>query len=139
MPYTKKPGYVENNVENFIIISACDMTKHIIRTFTTIKQLQGYDRKFNELGYRLKNCDLYPAPKRDGGIALWHFDTDFELKPLEDSKSFKGIISTEGTDIKHLHHDSFADFDKDFTKLKQHHTLVGLSVTSSQLSLFTGE
>jgi hypothetical protein len=43
------------------------------------------------------------------------------------------------SEIKVLHSDTFTDFDKDFTKLKQNHTLIGISVSSSQLSIFTGE
>lgn len=43
------------------------------------------------------------------------------------------------TDIKILNNESFNDFDKDFMKLKQNSTLIGISVSSSQLSIFTGE
>lgn len=80
VPFTKKPTFLENPIDSYLIVAAPDQTQHLIRTFTTVEQLQDYDRKFRELGYRLKNCDLYPNGKREGGIALWHFDTDFELQ-----------------------------------------------------------
>jgi hypothetical protein len=35
--------------------------------------------------------------------------------------------------------ESLIDFDKDFTKYKQNYTLIGIHVSNSQLSLFTGE
>lgn len=72
-------------------------------------------------------------------MALWHFETDFDLKIKQDSKNFKGLISTEMTEMRVLTAESFTEFDKQFMKFKQHHTLVGVSVSSSQLSIFTGE
>ena len=67
-------------MENYLIVAGSDMTQHQVRTFKTDEQLQAHNREFNEEGFRLKNCDLYPTPKREGGVALWHIDTDFELK-----------------------------------------------------------
>lgn len=97
------------------------------------------DDQFNQLGYKIKNADLSSIPKKEGGIALWHFDTDFDLKIQNGGRIFKRLLSTEKTEIKQVNSDSLLDFDKDFLRLKNTHTLIGISVTSSSLSLFNGE
>jgi phosphotransferase system IIA component len=70
---------------------------------------------------------------------LWHFDTDFDFKIQNEGKIFKRLLSTEKTQIKLVNSDSLLDFDKDFLRLKNTHTLIGISITSSSLSLFNGE
>lgn len=97
------------------------------------------DYELNQLGFKIKNADLSSIPKKEGGIALWHFDTDFDLKIHNEGKIFKRLLSTEKTDIKLVNSDSLLDFDKDFLRFKNTHTLIGINITSSSLSLFNGE
>lgn len=84
-------------------------------------------------GYSLKNVDFSMIPKSTKGVALWHMDPDLDLKIMQDPKNFKGILqSSQGTaEIRIVNSESLADFDKDFNKLRQTHTLSGIRVTSS--------
>ena len=87
----------------------------------------------------MKSVDVSPLPKSEGGVALWHFETDFRLKIKPDTKNFKSMIQPCRSEVRKICYDSFAEFEKDFTKLKQNHTLIGIHVSSSYLSIYTGE
>jgi hypothetical protein len=78
-------------------------------------------------------------PKEAEGVALWHFETDYPLKIKQDPRNFQGFLQPDRQDIRIINHDSLGDFEKDFTKMKKDHTLLGISVSSSTLSIYTGE
>jgi hypothetical protein len=98
VPYLKKQAISDKTVESYCVVSSGMFPKFVIQMYQTYEQLVQINNELNVQGFGLKNCDANPIPKLSGsGVALWHFDTDIELKIQQEAKNFKGIIATDSS------------------------------------------
>lgn len=137
-PYLKKPTVLpENQMESYVLISGTDYPDFRVEFFKNYEQLVQLNAEMQIQGFYLKSCDFNPIKGRSDGIALWHFESDSTIETFNDVTSFKSIVATKNSFI--VESDNLPAFEKQFEKLKQSSTLMGISVSPSQLSLFNGQ